>query len=404
MAPGLSPWTLPIADCEWRHAALDKCLLWCALEKAAHAVPSPWEMCAICGVGWSFASAKAKLGWLLSAVENAADGSAESVIWGIERYAAEYFISEEGKRLDVLAGAKSLVLQAALQSSRAAHEALLEIGTFVGTSAIQLGLRVSDAMDTSRLAVSLELDPVYAAVARRNLSLARVSVEVWTGHSRDIAPRIVDELGEKSLGFMFFDHRGLTPGQDLHLMEKLGLIAGSARVVLGALRPQSVALINRLALAPVLPHVWALSDALMPEVEDFMLVVDADPLPAPAFPDSEHGCNERGGRQVGLAALVQSWRPGLDPDPASAAARRAEGFEATRAHVRAHLTKVGLEAQPWAFDREEYETWLWWQATDEEDHDSVCHPCEEEEDFQDDAAQEEGVEDDATSEAGAVDG
>merc|ERR1719388_201939 len=100
-----------------------------------------------------------------------------------------------------------------------AHQVLLEVGTFVGTSAIQLGLRVAEHEGTCHMAVSLELDPVHAAVARRLLSLARVSVEVWTGHARDIAPRLVEELGVRSIGFMFFDHRGHTPGQDLYLME-----------------------------------------------------------------------------------------------------------------------------------------------------------------------------------------
>merc|ERR1712118_206393 len=167
------------------------------------------------------------------------------------------------------------------------------------------------------------------AVARRLLSLARVSVEVWTGHARDIAPRLVEEVGERSIGFMFFDHRGLTPGQDLHLMERYGLVAGHARLMLGAIRPLTAPLLGGLALAEPLPQVWALPDALQHDVEDFMLVVDA-PLPSPPFPEDPKDVHARGGRGGGLAALAKAWRPGLDEDAVAANERRQEGFEATR--------------------------------------------------------------------------
>ncbi len=79
---------------------------------------------------------------------------------------------------------------------------ILEIGTLGGYSAIWLGR----ALPEGGRMLTLELDPVHAKVARRNIARAMLlgTVEVREGAALDILPKLI-EAGEEPFDLIFID-------------------------------------------------------------------------------------------------------------------------------------------------------------------------------------------------------
>lgn len=100
----------------------------------------------------------------------------------------------------------------------------VELGAFVGYTSVRLASRIGSLVAATAAvppallrSVSLEVDHVHQVVARHLLDLGGLSAqgEVWSGQVRDLAPRVVDELGAWSAGLIFMDHRGTRFHEDL---------------------------------------------------------------------------------------------------------------------------------------------------------------------------------------------
>lgn len=101
---------------------------------------------------------------------------------------------------------------------------VVELGGYVGYSAIVFGDAVKRA--GGQRFISIERDPLFAAVARSLIDLAGLGdvVKVVIGKSNDIL-RFMKLSGEiESLDMLFLDHWKVLYRQDLKLCEELGLV------------------------------------------------------------------------------------------------------------------------------------------------------------------------------------
>ncbi|CAE8646069.1 unnamed protein product, partial [Polarella glacialis] len=110
---------------------------------------------------------------------------------------------------------------------------VLEIGTYCGNSAMRLaavlpGIRVT----------TLELDPVLVAIARSLVAFAGLAaaIDVWTGHSRLLIPRLHSRLAALSgqhpfFSAVFMDRWGSQYDEDLALIEEHGLLQEAGGVL-----------------------------------------------------------------------------------------------------------------------------------------------------------------------------
>ncbi|CAE8611313.1 unnamed protein product [Polarella glacialis] len=158
-------------------------------------------------------------------------------------HAIEHFGSGVGQWLKVAGDSKAQLVEAALRHRPSwSSGACVEMGTFVGYTAIRLARfmrgfggdgeldptqqRARPRGDRPGRAVSLEVDAIHALLTRHTLSLARLSSnsEVWVGQALDLIPRLVEELGAESVGFIFMDHRGTRFHSDLFRLQRHGLL------------------------------------------------------------------------------------------------------------------------------------------------------------------------------------
>lgn len=135
--------------------------------------------------------------------------------------------------LKVAGDAKAEVLKDAIgRRPPGAGECTLELGAFVGYSAIRFAGQVL-ALRGSRdfCGVSLEIDPVHAAVSRHHLDRASLSghAEIWVGQLQDTMSRTVEAFGWDSFAFIFMDQRGTTFHEDLAQLERLHALAASSQ-------------------------------------------------------------------------------------------------------------------------------------------------------------------------------
>ena len=101
---------------------------------------------------------------------------------------------------------------------------VVELGGYVGYSAIVFGDAVKRA--GGKQFISLEADPLFAAVARSLVDLAGLGdvVKVMVGKSNDILPSLKLSGEIDSLDMLFMDHWKLLYRQDLKLCEELELV------------------------------------------------------------------------------------------------------------------------------------------------------------------------------------
>lgn len=170
-----------------------------------------------------------ELGLLHHVFSTATPGDPASACEAVERF-GEDVLNSQGLWLKVAGGAKADVLTTAVRDAPPAG-LVLEIGTYCGYSAARMALSLPGA----RIA-SLEVDPAHAVIARNFLAFAGVgqSVDVWTGHSKDILPRLparYADHGGLGLRAVFMDQRGSRYDEDLATLESLGALLPGAVVV-----------------------------------------------------------------------------------------------------------------------------------------------------------------------------
>merc|ERR1712139_590823 len=102
----------------------------------------------------------------------------------------------------------------------------VELGTFVGYTAVRLARASCMQSQGSRAVVTVEVDPVQACIARHIIDLGRLSctAEVWIGQSRDVLPRLLEEFSLRGVGLLFLDHKGQVFHADLAYAECLDLL------------------------------------------------------------------------------------------------------------------------------------------------------------------------------------
>jgi len=119
------------------------------------------------------------------------------------------------------------------QASLADHRLRLELGAYVGFSGLRLAGGAAREVASQEEGApkwgvrSLEVEPLHVCVARHMLNLGERGhlAEVRAGQVRDLLPRLVDELGESSVGLTFMDHRGTRFHDELCLFERMRLPA-----------------------------------------------------------------------------------------------------------------------------------------------------------------------------------
>jgi len=275
--------------------------------------------------------------------------------WGIPEFPAtplqllsllDTFAQSREHWLKVAGGAKAEVLEHAFGSRKwKDFEIALECGTFVGYTATRLAVQMwrKGAGTINARVMTIEVDPVQACIARHFLDLAGLAraVEVAIGQVKDVVPRVIDDFGARSLGFIFMDYKGSIFHSDLQLLEHLGALAvDGMEVADNVALPGAPLLLWHLAFGPSWTLVaYAMVEFFEPNTEDWMALGkytgpagDAPPAPASWERLSWHTDHMRR-RACGL--------------------RPTEGdmFEEDRVvysrHIRRHFTAAGIEAQPW---------------------------------------------------------
>lgn len=123
------------------------------------------------------------------------------------------------------------VSKAALEGMKTPPKRLVELGTYVGHSAIAWGQMLIDLNGGSKDGVrvwSCELDGEYVGIARDFITLAGLQdvVEVVGGKSADTLARLAEEgkIGKGGLDILFLDHWEDAYLPDVKLCEELGLL------------------------------------------------------------------------------------------------------------------------------------------------------------------------------------
>lgn len=161
-------------------------------------------------------------------LSSATAGDASSVCEAIERFGEEV-LGTSTSWLKVAGGAKAKVLTEAVRGTPPGGE-VLEIGAYCGYSAIRMAM----VLPSTRIH-TLEVDPVHVIIARNVIAYAGLAhlIDVWTGHSQDLLPRLARRAGAAAPGFraVFMDQRGSRYEDDLELLERHGLLRPGAAVV-----------------------------------------------------------------------------------------------------------------------------------------------------------------------------
>lgn len=223
-----------------------------------------------------------KLGLLVHFVEaTALQGSPQSLLSCIEG-----FVKDGHRRwLKIAGGPKASVIDAATNTRPlSSHEIGIEMGCFVGYTAIRLGWRLgSQGLWGASLrtgALSTELEAVHVCIGRHHIDGARLScaTEVWPGHIPWATPRYIEQFGSYSAGFIFMDHKGTRFHDDLGDCSALRLLPPRSRLLCdNVLKPGAPSHLWMHHRAPLYGHsavVWALHEFLEPDLEDWQSLRD----------------------------------------------------------------------------------------------------------------------------------
>eukprot|EP00931_Biecheleriopsis_adriatica_P057695 TRINITY_DN34246_c0_g2_i1.p1 TRINITY_DN34246_c0_g2~~TRINITY_DN34246_c0_g2_i1.p1 ORF type:complete len:531 (+),score=113.78 TRINITY_DN34246_c0_g2_i1:33-1595(+) len=169
-------------------------------------------------------------------VDNAIPGDPSSVCEAIENFGDEVLVRGKARMwLKIAGGVKSDVLCAAVGGGPIGDGDLqcsvLEVGAYCGYSSTKMAL----ALPGIHIA-SLEVDPVHVVIARNVVSHGGLAgtIDVWTGHSKDLLARILQRYGgpgHLQFGAVFMDQKGSRYEEDMVKMETEGLLNPGAVVV-----------------------------------------------------------------------------------------------------------------------------------------------------------------------------
>merc|ERR1712129_65552 len=143
----------------------------------------------------------------------------------------EYFAGHRGQWLKVAGLEKAEIIEAALQDRpSSAHVVAGEFGAFVGYTAVRLSMLLGRETPAH---VSLEVNPIHVCVAHHMLDFAHLADagEVRPGLVKDALSVVLEEVGQRSLSFLFMDHRGTIFHHDAALLEKYLLQAAHSTLL-----------------------------------------------------------------------------------------------------------------------------------------------------------------------------
>ncbi|CAJ1407938.1 unnamed protein product [Effrenium voratum] len=233
--------------------------------------------------GFATAPYAKELGLLLHVLQTAEAGSPSSVCSSIESFGSQV-LGKARAWLKVAGSSKASILTCAAKGA-VPNSRVLEIGTYCGYSALQLAV----ALPKARI-VSVDVDPAHVLIARNVIAFAGLEppqVVVWTGHSTAVLMRLCSNSTRSSaFGAVFMDQRGSLYHEDLHNLERSGLLRPGAVVIAdNVLKPGAPLLLWRLATSPKYSvQQLSVQEFAMP-VEDWMAVAvvkDTTPDPIPA--------------------------------------------------------------------------------------------------------------------------
>lgn len=214
-------------------------------------------------------------------LQHAVQGSPEEVLKSLENFALKV-LRPQRQWFKIAAGDKATVVERALQC--APDGACLELGTYVGYTAIRCALR----RPTSKV-VSIEVDPEHAVLSQCLAIHAGVDhqVRVWTGQSGDVLRSLRDRYGESDAEFprfamVFMDQCGSRFWSDLEVLIKQELLMpGAILLADNVLKPGAPLflwqLFHGLGRDVFTSHLISLEEFAMPGVEDCMLMARYHP-------------------------------------------------------------------------------------------------------------------------------
>jgi len=226
-----------------------------------------------------------KLGLLVDYVESVAlNGDPESLLRSIEGFV----LDAQHRWLKIAAGPKAEVVDGSTRCRPLAdHEMCVEMGCFVGYTAIRLGWRLgSDGKWGSPLrpaVLSTELESVHVCIGRHHIDAARLSgaAEVLPGHIPWTTPRYVEQFGNYGVGFTFMDHKGTRFHTDLSECKASQIVAPWSRLlcdnVLKPGAPEHLWMHHRAGHCFPTAVVWSLHEFAEPDTEDWQSLCDNPP-------------------------------------------------------------------------------------------------------------------------------
>lgn len=195
-----------------------------------------------------------------------------AMLWRIECF------GHVGQWLKVAGGDKAEVLEDALQRRPPSpSECGMELGAFVGYSAIRFARQISFSREGPMCNVSFEIDPVHALVSRHHLRCAALSHvgEIVLGQLQDTLPRSIEQASWYSQAFVFMDQRGTTFHEDLEHLEYLGAPAPAGHTTAdNTTKPGAPVFLWRMAVgSPAYQStLYAMCEFAIEEIEDWQSV------------------------------------------------------------------------------------------------------------------------------------
>lgn len=196
----------------------------------------------------------------------------EAMLWRIECF------GHVGQWLKVAGGDKAEVLWDALQRRPPSPgECGMELGAFVGYSAIRFARQIRSGREGPMCNVSFEIDPVHVLVSRHHLCCAGLSHvgEIVIGQLQDTLPRSVEQAAWYSQAFCFMDQRGTTFHEDLQLLERLNALAPAGHVTAdNTTKPGAPTFLWRVAVGSpaYCSTLYAMCEFAIEEIEDWQSV------------------------------------------------------------------------------------------------------------------------------------
>ncbi|CAE8624273.1 unnamed protein product [Polarella glacialis] len=224
-----------------------------------------------------------ELALLRHVLDTAQPGDPASVAEALDAFGRNLGLKAGSKWAKFAGGSKAKALLAAMKGGPPAAPGIsdtsgvLEIGTYCGNSA----LRLAAALPGVRL-TTLELDPLLVAIARTLVAFAGLcgAIDVWTGHSELLIPRLKSRLLEQPthkcacFSAIFMDRWGYDKDWALIQQHELLQAAGGVLVADNVLTTAAASFLWKVAgpTASFASQVVAVSEVADASQEDWMSV------------------------------------------------------------------------------------------------------------------------------------